>query len=206
MRKAKDQADQPETVDPDLDIEMELTETETDTELEEVDPVGPPSDAEAVGEVEEVDLEPAAEPGLVDESDVFGEAETLDEPGALGEPELPDETDLVEEPELLAEPEVAEEPSLQELTVGPGEPWLADTSGYRERWDAIQIRFVDDPRRIVEEAGNLLSDVIEEVARTLAAEREAVETRWRGANDVSVEDLRLAFQGYRGLFDRLLAT
>lgn len=76
---------------------------------------------------------------------------------------------------------------------------------YRSRWDTIQADFVDEPQRSVEEADNLVSEVIEEVARTFQAQRSDLESQWAGEG-VSTENLRVALQRYRSFFERLLTT
>jgi hypothetical protein len=76
---------------------------------------------------------------------------------------------------------------------------------YRSRWDTIQAEFVDEPQRSVEEADNLVSEVIEEVARTFQAQRSDLESQWAGEG-VSTENLRVALQRYRSFFERLLTT
>jgi hypothetical protein len=74
----------------------------------------------------------------------------------------------------------------------------------RSRWNDIQARFVDNPRTAVEEADNLVAEVMERISRVYADEREKLENRTAG-EDISTEDLRVALQRYRSFFNRLLA-
>ncbi len=76
---------------------------------------------------------------------------------------------------------------------------------FRSRWTDIQTAFVDEPRRSVEQADNLVAQVMQELARTFANEKDKLEGQWGRGQDVSTEDLRLALQRYRSFFDRLLS-
>ncbi len=80
------------------------------------------------------------------------------------------------------------------------------SSGYQSRWETIQTNFVDDPRRTVEEADELVAEVMRQLAESFAAERERLESQWGRGEDVSTEDLRVALQRYRSFFQRLLAA
>jgi hypothetical protein len=80
------------------------------------------------------------------------------------------------------------------------------TSGYRERWEEIQSRFVDDPRSSVEQADKLVIEVVQDLQTTFGSERSALEDQWQRGDDIQTEDLRVALQRYRTFFDRLLAA
>ena len=75
---------------------------------------------------------------------------------------------------------------------------------FRARWSNIQAAFVDEPRRVVEDADNLVASVMQDLARGFANERERLEKQWDRGDNVSTEDLRIALQRYRSFFDRLL--
>jgi hypothetical protein len=81
-----------------------------------------------------------------------------------------------------------------------------DAVGFQERWEQIQTGFVDDPRKVVEEADELVASVMQRLAEGFSAERERLEGQWDSGEDVSTEDLRLALQRYRSFFRRLLTT
>ena len=85
---------------------------------------------------------------------------------------------------------------------------LADDEGAElsTRWEAIQVTFVDDPRRAVEEADGLVAHVMQQLADGFARERETLEGQWSRGEDVSTEDLRVALQRYRSFFQRLLSA
>jgi hypothetical protein len=75
----------------------------------------------------------------------------------------------------------------------------------RGRWDGIQVGFVDEPRKSVQEADALVSATITRLAEMFAAERQKLEQQWDRSENVSTEDLRLALRRYRSFFARLLA-
>ena len=80
------------------------------------------------------------------------------------------------------------------------------TDGYRDRWEQIQTRFVDDPRNSVQEADTLVMEVVQDLQTTFGSERQTLESQWQRGDDVQTEDLRVAFQRYRSFFDRLLSA
>jgi hypothetical protein len=75
----------------------------------------------------------------------------------------------------------------------------------RARWDGIQVGFVDEPRKAVQEADALVSATIKRLAEIFADERQKLEQQWDRSENVSTEDLRVALQRYRSFFARLLA-
>jgi hypothetical protein len=74
----------------------------------------------------------------------------------------------------------------------------------RTRWNEIQGMFVDEPRAAVQQADELVSEVIEQITHMFASEHSALEGQWKQGNDVSTEDLRKALQRYRSFFNRLV--
>jgi hypothetical protein len=81
-----------------------------------------------------------------------------------------------------------------------------EASRFRQRWDAVQVGFVDEPRKSVEEADNLVAEAMKRLAEQFAEERSKLEGQWSQGSDVSTEDLRLALQRYRSFFGRLLSV
>jgi hypothetical protein len=81
-----------------------------------------------------------------------------------------------------------------------------DEADLRGRWEEIQTRFVDDPRRAVEDADALVAGVMQSLAEGFAQAREQLEGQWSRGEDVSTEDLRVALQRYRSFFQRLLSA
>ncbi len=76
----------------------------------------------------------------------------------------------------------------------------------RSRWDSIQVGFVDEPRRAVEQADNLVAGTMKRLAEIFAKERSNLESQWDQGENVSTEDLRLALRRYRSFFSRLLSV
>jgi hypothetical protein len=74
------------------------------------------------------------------------------------------------------------------------------------RWKDIQAEFVDEPRRAVQDADELVADLMQRLARMFASERDQLESRWASGGDVSTEDLRRGLRRYRSFFERLLAA
>jgi hypothetical protein len=74
----------------------------------------------------------------------------------------------------------------------------------RVRWNEIQGKFVDEPRSAVQQADELVSEVIEKITQMFTNEHSSLEGQWKQGNDVSTEDLRKALQRYRSFFNRLV--
>lgn len=80
-----------------------------------------------------------------------------------------------------------------------------EAANLRSKWDTIQVSFVDEPRRSVEEADSLVAATMKRLAEQFAAERSNLEGQWQRGSDVSTEDLRIALRRYRSFFGRLLS-
>jgi hypothetical protein len=76
---------------------------------------------------------------------------------------------------------------------------------YRTQWESIQTGFVDEPRAAVEQADELVSEVVTRLTELFGRERTTLEGQWTKGDNVSTEDLRIALQRYRSFFNRLLA-
>jgi hypothetical protein len=83
-------------------------------------------------------------------------------------------------------------------------PLVRDPESLRQRWESIQVGFVDSPREAVGEAENLVSSAIGEIANSFRQQRDGLETSWAQGQEPSTDDLRMAFQNYRDFFGRLL--
>jgi hypothetical protein len=90
----------------------------------------------------------------------------------------------------------------------PNAPLFApnDTQGFRSRWEKIQIGFVDEPKKAVEQVDELVASAIKRLAEGFASERQKLEAEWDKNDNVSTEDLRVALRRYRSFFDRLLSV
>jgi hypothetical protein len=80
----------------------------------------------------------------------------------------------------------------------------SEMGDFRSQWGKVQIGFVDEPRRTVEDADKLVAAVMQRLAEGFANERSGLEMQWDRGDNVSTEDLRVALQRYRSFFDRLL--
>ena len=81
-----------------------------------------------------------------------------------------------------------------------------DAQEFRTRWEKIQIGLVDEPRKAVEQADELVASAIKRLAEVFATERHKLEAEWDKTDNVSTEDLRIALRRYRSFFDRLLSV
>jgi hypothetical protein len=75
----------------------------------------------------------------------------------------------------------------------------------RGRWERIQAGFVDEPRKAVEQADELVAETMQRLAQSFAEQKKNLETQWARSDKISTEDLRMAFRRYRSFFDRLLS-
>jgi hypothetical protein len=78
------------------------------------------------------------------------------------------------------------------------------TERLRARWTQIQAGFVDEPRRAVEQADELVAEAIKNLAQSFANARASLEQEWSRGQDVDTEDLRVALRRYRAFFSQLL--
>lgn len=76
---------------------------------------------------------------------------------------------------------------------------------FRNRWDSVQIGFVDDPRQAVRQADELVAQVMKTLAASFAEQRSRLEAGLTQGDQANTEDLRMALQGYRSFFQRLLS-
>jgi hypothetical protein len=85
------------------------------------------------------------------------------------------------------------------LSAGDGET-------FKQRWEQIQVTFVDEPQTSVREADALVQELMQRLADTFAQERSSLEEQWARGEEASTEDLRTALQQYRSFFRRLLVA
>ena len=88
------------------------------------------------------------------------------------------------------------------------EPVLSTRDGkdFQSRWQDIQTGFVDEPRRAVERADELVAEMMQHLAQSFSDQRSRLESEWEHSEKVSTEELRLALRSYRSFFDRLLSV
>jgi hypothetical protein len=148
----------------------------------------------------------AGESSVVDlrerpESDPDPEVEP--EPSADADPEAEPEPTGDPDPEVEPDPESAMDPD-PEVELGPG--FMGETSELHRRWEAVQASFVDDPRRAVEQADEMVSVAVAALQAHIEQRREDLAETWRGEQQASTDALLTAFQCYRELFEGVLST
>ena len=87
----------------------------------------------------------------------------------------------------------------------------AERDSLKTAWERVQVGFVDEPRHAVQQAHDLVEELVDALmTQCFAPQRDDPDGNWSsGADvsaDVSTEDLRLALQRYRSLFNRLLSA
>lgn len=194
----------------------------TTNEADRTDDRVPTSDAFAPGEEpsdESPPLDRKADEFDVDEPADERKADEIDEhDGPQRSPEqdpLPGESEMEPAQDAVDDAAEREAPDIGARTAdaGPGaaprddEPFVAaDASHYQDRWYEIQTGFVDEPGQAVQSAGELLTELIDDLNRRLTTELDALDARRGASDDVSTEDLRVTFQRYRSFFDRLMTV
>lgn len=81
-----------------------------------------------------------------------------------------------------------------------------DAERFRRRWEDLQAGFVDEPRQKVEEADELVGELMRQLTAGFSEERSSLESQWDSGENVSTEDLRVALTRYRSFFNRLLSA
>jgi hypothetical protein len=75
---------------------------------------------------------------------------------------------------------------------------------YNGRWNELKSEFVDDPRRAVRGANQLVGEVLDELEELFRGQRADLE-QGLDSEQTTTEDLRVALGRYRSFFDRLLS-
>lgn len=85
-----------------------------------------------------------------------------------------------------------------------GTSWTEGTAtGLRDRWQDLQLRFVDDPRGVLSEAQSLVAEAVQGQVTALTRQQAELDT-WASGGNGDTEQLRVALQRYRDFFDRML--
>lgn len=135
-----------------------------------------------------------------------GESSVVDlreRPESDPDPEVEPEPSADADPEVEPEPEAATDP---EPEVEPGPGFMGETSELHRRWEGVQASFVDDPRRAVEQADEMVSAAVAALQAHIEQRREDLAETWRGEQQASTDALLTAFQCYRELFEGVLST
>jgi hypothetical protein len=111
------------------------------------------------------------------------------------------------EPELRPGEADAALGDVSDLTYGS---LLPDASEFRERWQQVQFRFVDDPQGSVTEAADVIAQVTVELEAAIAERQRAITERqrslrgrWDEGARADTETLRATLLMYRAFLDRL---
>jgi ABC-type phosphonate transport system ATPase subunit len=103
------------------------------------------------------------------------------------------------------------EPEMAEIVESPDRPELSPLFSeemereLRTQWHEIQTGFVDEPRKAVEKADELVARAMQQLTQSFSNQRNSLERQWEQAEKISTEDLRLALRRYRSFFERLLS-
>jgi hypothetical protein len=81
-----------------------------------------------------------------------------------------------------------------------------EADDFRERWAKLQAGFVDRPREMVEQADDLVGDLMQQLTTGFTERRSKLEEQWSEGDQASTEDLRVALTRYRSFFNRLLSA
>lgn len=100
-----------------------------------------------------------------------------------------------------ADPQASGDSERTHVPLFPAE----DTDRFRSRWMDIQTQFVDEPRRAVEQADDLVTEITDRIMKVFTHNREDLERQWTAGDEVSTEDLRRTLRSYRSFFERLLS-
>jgi hypothetical protein len=101
---------------------------------------------------------------------------------------------------------VTDENIVHAASMGEVVPLISreESEHFRTRWNEIQGKFVDEPRSAVQQADELVSEVVKKIIQMFASEHSSLDSQWNQGIDVSTEDLRKALQHYRSFFNRLV--
>ena len=118
-------------------------------------------------------------------------------------PIRPEEDPGYERPnEPLMETTAAEEARTRPVDTTPAAAGAGmSMAGYRERFEALQSEFIEQPKEAVEKAESLIEEAVDQVMNSL---RERVRSVHAGIGEGDdTERLRVAMRGYRELIDSI---
>lgn len=169
--------------------------------------------------VDEPVVDEHADPEHGDPEHAVGVASVPDEPAL--DPEADEEHDDVSVGEMPIVPVAVDDAATPDVA-GSGELLPGDvpdgavlalfdsgtTERFREQWQALQLRFIDDPHTVASQAGALADEVVTALRDAVDRQRTALED-WQSGDGVDThsgdtERLRVAVRRYRDFLDRLL--
>lgn len=80
----------------------------------------------------------------------------------------------------------------------------AEADRLRDRWQQLQLRFIDNPRDTAGEAQTLVGEVVQALTTALNSQRDTLDD-WQGSAGEDTEIFRAAVMRYRDFFERLLS-
>lgn len=102
-------------------------------------------------------------------------------------------------PESPTRPEKASSAHDDFQVFGPSE-----LAGYRSRWEAIQLEFLDVPKGAAEQADALVGELLGHLTERREALRDDLNRR--SDQDVDTESMRVTVRNYRSRFQRLVGS
>jgi hypothetical protein len=147
---------------------------------------------ETMAHQEEVEREDETER----EDEMAREDETEREDETARQGETAHEEPMAHEP-AMARGDVAATPTGAEASE-PAGMW-PDMTDLRQRFDALQSEFIDDPKAAVTKAEGLINEVVERITRAMHERMDTMHHGLEGNTDT--EQLRLTMRGYRDLVD-----
>jgi len=133
----------------------------------------------------------------------YDETDVMDHPAEVQSDRPMTTADLARGMSVNAQPnDHATDETARDMPLFP-ENELGD---FRQRWQNVQVGFVDDPRNAVKSADELVASLMTRLAQVFSEERGKLEHEWDQGENGSTEDLRIALRRYRSFFDRLLSV
>jgi hypothetical protein len=86
------------------------------------------------------------------------------------------------------------------------ESLLPDASEYRQRWQQVQFRFVDDPRGSVTEAADVIAQVAAKLEDAIAERQRSLRATWSEGASADTETMRATLLTYRAFLDQLTGS
>ncbi|MEV4059763.1 hypothetical protein [Nonomuraea dietziae] len=80
-----------------------------------------------------------------------------------------------------------------------------DVDQAHTRWHDLQAAFVEDPRQAMEQADQLVDEVVNALTSSLTTRTSELGDRWKNTDQGDTEQLRLALRDYGAMLEQLLA-
>lgn len=131
--------------------------------------------------------------------DQTSEEVPTDEPRAAAEEPIDSDAMAGQSPEQVYQERLPSDMTTPPMTT----IWSEETvNQMRTRWQAVQLRFVDDPAAVAGEMQTLVGEAVQALSAALADRQRELDSWSHGGHDT--EQLRLAVQRYRDFHEFLL--